>query len=220
MSSSVPVDQSNSQSVESHATAGRDRPAPKLKRCRICNREFSPRLTTQACCSANCAIVYSRGSEKRQSAAMKRVAIAEHKERVESLKTRRDWMREAQAAFNAWVRERDWNRPCISCGVLELDWTRGGSWDCGHYRSVGACPELRFEPLNAHKQCKKCNRYMSGNVVEFRFGLAARIGPENLEWLEGPHEAKKYTAEELREMTKNWRRETRAIRAKNVLGAA
>lgn len=68
----------------------------KPKKCRICRTPFVPRLTTQACCKASCAIEYARVSgEKRQSAAMKRVAAAEKRERRIALKTRKDWVREA-----------------------------------------------------------------------------------------------------------------------------
>jgi hypothetical protein len=193
----------------------------KPKKCRICRRPFTPHLTTQVCCSSHCAIQYARFSgEKRQSAAMKRVAIAEKREAKEALKTRRDWLREAQAVFNAWVRERDFNMPCISCDVSTSTWNRGGYFDSGHYRSVGACPELRFEPLNCAKQCKRCNRDLSGNVVEFRLGLLRRIGAELVDWLEGPHESKKHTVDELREIIRSCRLKTKELREKREARAA
>ena len=101
------------------------------------------------------------------------------------------------------MRLRDAGKPCISCGRYEWqipEHFTGGKVDCGHYRSVGACPELRFEPLNTHLQCKHCNRDLDGNVVEYRQGLLERIGPENLEWVEGYHPPKKYTRDQLLEM--------------------
>lgn len=59
---------------------------------------------------------------------------------------------------------------------------------------------MRFNELNAHKQCKHCNRDKSGNIVEYRINLSNRIGKHLLHWLEGPHEAKKYTISELKEL--------------------
>lgn len=98
-----------------------------------------------------------------------------------------------QAVFNRWIREvRDKDEPCISCGRHHR-----GQYHAGHYRTVGANPELRFEPLNCWKQCSACNNHLSGNIANYRPRLIERIGLEKVEWLEGPHEPKKYTCEEL-----------------------
>lgn len=120
--------------------------------------------------------------------------------RREKLKTRSQWMREAQAAFNAWIRYRDRDKPCISCGA-----TGRTSWDAGHYRSVAAAPSLRFDEDNVHKQCVPCNQHRSGNAIEYRRGLVARIGVERVEWLEREHPPKKYTIDELRLLKQDWR---------------
>ncbi len=104
----------------------------------------------------------------------------------------------SSSAASECIRDR-----CISCGKYEHEISHsggGGLWDCGHYRSVGSAPELRFEPLNAHKQCKKCNQFLSGNHVEYRFGLARRLSSDQLEWLEGPHKPKRYKVDELKEL--------------------
>lgn len=237
MSSSVPADQAYSQSDASHANAGRDRPAPKTKKCRICHRPYEPRNTLQMCCSPSCAIQYAKYSgEKRQSAAMKRVAMAEKRERKAALKSRKDWLREAQAVFNAMIRERDFFKPCISCGVRIMTIENGGAWDAGHYRSVGAAPELRFETSNVHKQCKSCNsgvirqgsrvlvahdaeRYASIHA-RYRLNLIDRIGLQQVEWLESYHEPLHPSAEWLREKIREWRAETRRMRESRESRAA
>jgi hypothetical protein len=117
----------------------------------------------------------------------------EYRSAKQKMKSRADWLREAQAAFNRYIRLRDHDKPCISCGRQHQ-----GQWHAGHYRSVGACPELRFMELNVHKQCAPCNDHLSGNIVEYRRGLIERIGIDQVEWLEGNHEAKKYTIEEIK----------------------
>lgn len=128
------------------------------------------------------------------------------REQKARLKSRGDHTRETQQAFNAYIRERDRHRPCISCGTCNPGGDpRGGVWDCSHYRSVGACPELRFEELNAHKSCKQCNRDKSGNIVEYRINLIQRLGQEAVDWLEGKHEPKKYTVEELKAIKAKYR---------------
>jgi hypothetical protein len=123
----------------------------------------------------------------------------ERKDRLETrkaldrIKTKAQWMKEAQAAFNKWIRKRDEELPCISCGKFHQ-----GQYHAGHYRTTKASPELRFEPDNVHKQCSVCNNYLSGNIVGYRIGLQFRIGTPRVEWLEGPHEPKKYSVEDLK----------------------
>ena len=140
----------------------------------------------QKTCSVNCAVEYAR----RDREAKERRA---DKVKRESLKTRSDWLREAQTAFNAWVRARDADLPCVSCGRFHT-----GAWDAGHYRSVGSTPALRFHPDNCHRQCVPCNQFKSGNAIEFRIGLLGRIGPERLAFLEGPHEPKKHSIDDAK----------------------
>lgn len=103
--------------------------------------------------------------------------------------------RSAQRAFNADIRRRDIHDNCISCNR-----PHGGQYHAGHYRSVGAHPELRFEELNCHKQCSACNNHLSGNIADYRINLIKKIGIKKVEWLEGPHEPKKYTCAELKEI--------------------
>jgi hypothetical protein len=125
------------------------------------------------------------------------------KAKLAALKPRSHWLRQAQVAFNGWIRARDADLGCISCG------TRDGKVNAGHYRSVAACPELRFEPLNVHRQCERCNTFLHGNLIHYREALKTLIWKDALEWLEGPHEPKHYTTDELRAMAAHWRAETR-----------
>lgn len=77
--------------------------------------------------------------------------------RKKALLTRGDYIKKAQSAFNAFIRERDEGKPCPSCGTYHPPMIFGGQWDCGHFMGVGARPELRFEEKNAYRQCKACN---------------------------------------------------------------
>jgi hypothetical protein len=51
-----------------------------------------------------------------------------------------------------------------------------GSIDASHYRSRGAASHLKFNVLNVHSACTRCNRQLSGNAVEYRIHLIERIG--------------------------------------------
>ena len=104
-------------------------------------------------------------------------------------------LKEAQKSFNRFIRERDKYLPCVSCGRFHE-----GQWHAGHYRTTAAAPELRYEELNCHKQCAPCNNHKSGNISEYRIELIKRIGEDKVDWIEGPHDPKKYTIEELKEI--------------------
>lgn len=188
----------------------------KQKSCKACGGKFRPSLSTQKACSVKCALDLSK-QPANQQVARKAIDQRERREikvRKEKLKSRADHLREAQAAVNEFVRLRDAHLPCISCDSMpsDHDLITGSRWDAGHYRSVGACPELRFEPLNIHRQCVKCNRNLSGNAVEYRIRLVKRIGADKVDWLEGPHSARKYTVEEIKTIKAEYRAMTKELK--------
>ena len=139
----------------------------------------------------------------RDAAKVERASI---KARKEAIKSRADWAKEAQQAFNAWVRARDDGLPCISCGRQHQ-----GQWHAGHYLSTGARPELRYTESNVHRQCAPCNTHLSGNAVLYRIGLINRIGSDAVEWLEGPHPLPKWTPDELRAIRDTYRAKLKDI---------
>ncbi len=85
--------------------------------------------------------------------------------------------KKAQEVFNKWIRERDKDQPCISCG----------SWNtahASHYFSAGKHNHLRFDEDNVHISCVFCNTFEHGNLINYRHELIKRIGIERLEALE------------------------------------
>lgn len=190
----------------------------KPKKCKApgCGKHFKPTMTTQKVCSIACAKAMAKDPKLQKVAAkaITKQARQDLQERREKLKTRREHMAEAQTAFNAYIRERDTGLPCISCdsNPSDHDLITGSRWDAGHYRSVGACPELRFEPLNVHRQCVKCNRSLSGNAVEYRIRLVKRIGADQVDWLEGPHKPQRLTIEDLQAIKALYRKKIRDLK--------
>ena len=181
-----------------------------MRKCKVCARKYEPFNSLQKACSPECALAIAKIDIKKN----------DDKKWREKKKALNDTIpiqtKKTQQAFNEYIRVRDYNKPCVSCGKYEHELkhsNRGGLWDCGHYRSVGACPELRFEPLNAHKQCKKCNQFLSGNHIEYRFGIANRLTEEQLEWLEGAHEPKRYRVQELKEICTAFKAKTKELKA-------
>ncbi|KJK19072.1 recombination protein NinG [Pseudomonas sp. 2(2015)] len=186
----------------------------KQKTCKACGGKFRPSLSTQKACSVKCALAMAPANHDKARKAIDQRKRREIKVRKEKLKTRGDYMREAQAEFNTYIRLRDQHLPCISCDSLpsDHDLITGSRWDAGHYRSVGACPELRFEPLNVHRQCVKCNRNLSGNAVEYRIRLVQRIGADRVAWLEGPHQACKHTIDDLKAIRAEYRAKIKQLK--------
>lgn len=164
----------------------------KTSKCKICRAEYIKRsIMHKLCGSADCAVAWLKLETAKKELVSQRVKRRQYAADKKRIKSRADWIKEAQQSFNKWVRLRDEGQPCISCG------SNTGKRNAGHYRSVGACPELRFEPNNCHVQCEKCNSWLSGNAIEYRINLIKKIGIGMVEWLEGPHAAKKYTIEEI-----------------------
>lgn len=123
-------------------------------------------------------------------------------------------MRKADEAFSLFIRTRD-SQPyegrafkCISCGrVLPIDQA-----DCGHYCNRQHM-SLRFSELNCHAQCRKCNRFMEGNIQDYRKGLIQKIGEAKVLILETTkHISNKISNFELELLYKHYKAETKKLK--------
>lgn len=85
--------------------------------------------------------------------------------------------RKAIETFNAWIRNRDKDEPCISCGSNSIK-------QAGHFYSAGKHNGMRFNEDNCFGQCEKCNYFLSGNLLNYRKNLEKKIGKERLEKLD------------------------------------
>jgi len=158
-------------------------------KCKICRTPYNKlNINHKTCSNIACAIELVRRDKEKK-------ARKETRERKVAVRSRADWLKLAQGKFNTWVRKRDELFTCISC-----DRHHTGQYHAGHYLSTGARPELRFDESNCHKQCSACNNHLSGNIALYRINLIKKIGLERVEWLEGPHEPKKWTIPELQEI--------------------
>lgn len=176
------------------------------KECKHCGGCFVPLRPMQSVCSPICASRLVRAQKKEIS--------ERDKARKAALKRIPDLIKEAQFAFNAFVRARDSGKPCICCGMPIGTGEVGGSFDCGHYRSTGSASHLRFHEDNAHAQRKVCNRYGAGRAVDYRLGLIQRIGLERVEALESNNEVHKWTAEELIAIKAKYKLKLKELEAK------
>jgi len=118
------------------------------------------------------------------------------------LKTTSDWMKEAQKVFNQYIRLRDKHKPCVSC-----ESKLGSKFDAGHYFSSGGHKAVTFDEDNVHGQCVACNQYKHGNLLNYQIGIEKRIGADRLLQLhEKAHQTRKYSADELQELIKKYKK--------------
>lgn len=187
---------------------------PKPKTCKnpACRDSFVPQRLGQAVCSPKCALATVEVQKAKEKKSLAQAGRRDIKVRKEALKTRGDHIREAQQAFNEYIRTRDQaaGHLCISSGK-PLDWS-GNAVDAGHYRSVGSAPHLRFDERNCHAQSKQDNRFLSGNAVDYRIGLIARIGQEAVDALESDQSVRKYTVEEIKAIKAEYRAKTKELK--------
>lgn len=174
----------------------------KAKPCRVCKHIFQPFSSLSVVCSPRCAIdLVEIKKQKKQR--------KELKEGREKLKSKSDHLKDAQTACNAYIRERDKDEPCISCGTTKPDI----QYCAGHYKTRGGHPELRFHPMNIHKQCNNyCNNKLSGNIPEYRPKLIEKIGLENVEWLEGGQQSQNLTIDDIKEIKLYYREQLKLLK--------
>lgn len=193
-------------SSEVKAEKDTKRKVPKDKCCPICESKYVPWSSTQKTCSNwQCGLAFSRQQEvdkqAREIRKQEKLQRDDLRERRERLKGVTEWQKEAQAAFNRYIRWRDFGKECASCGAAlsgSSNYLTGSAVDASHYRSRGAAAHLKFNVFNVHAACTRCNRQLSGNAVEFRIRLIKRIGLERVERLESDNTPRKFTIEYLR----------------------
>lgn len=181
-----------------------------MKKCKVCKTEFNPTRPMQKVCSPMCALEVSRQVAQKKAAKEAQEDRKKTREKLDAMRTKPQLVKVAQTAFNAFVRVRDADKPCISCGKPPS--TETNQTDAGHFRSVGSAPHMRFVEENCHGQCKHCNQFLAGNVLAYRKGLIERIGMLSVERLEADQTVRKYTREGLQEIARHYNAETRRLK--------
>ena len=187
------------------------------KKCRCCKEyslvESGIKVPLGFFCSMDCVVQHGKKGARVASDKRKRQTLTQLRDKV---KTASEWRVEAQTAFNAYVRHRDRDLPCISCDSIGEHDGLGGYWDAGHYRSRGAAKHLSFHLHNCHKQCHKCNRYLSGNIVEYRKRLIMNIGLERVDKLENNNDIVRHDIAYLKRVKSIFTRKLRIKRSFNA----
>ena len=198
---------------------------PARRKCAHCREWFHPAREGQVVCSFECASAIgkkqtAKARESAKARAVKRQRESEkegrqrHRAKRESFKTKAQWDKEAQSAFNRYIRIRDEGKPCVSCGsplIGKSNYLTGSAIDASHYRSRGAASQLKFNVFNVHSACTRCNRQLSGNAVEYRIHLIERIGLDRVERLEADNEPRRFDIPYLQRIKSIFTRRARAL---------
>lgn len=167
------------------------------RKCKICKIPIPAASRSETIyhklgfCGEEHTVQFGRNKAK---VARERQQAKETKQARERLKTRTEWLNDAQAVFNQYIRLRDAHLPCVSCGTTSLD----VQYHAGHYRTRKAAPQLRFDEKQVWKQCATCNNHLSGNLIEYRRELLKRIGEAELDRIESDNSQSKWTIDDAK----------------------
>ncbi|PVW24787.1 recombination protein NinG [Klebsiella pneumoniae] len=186
---------------------------PARRKCAHCREWFHPAREGQVVCSFECSEIGKKQTAKAREAAKAR-AVKRQREfekegrqrrraKRESFKTKAQWDKEAQSAFNRYIRRN----PLIG----KSNYLTGSAIDASHYRSRGAASHLKFNVFNVHSACTRCNRQLSGNAVEYRIHLIERIGLDRVERLEADNELRRFDIPYLQRIKSIFTRRARAL---------
>lgn len=168
----------------------------KLKHCPKCNLDLPRNAFTsvQAKYCLNC--LRFRKLEQRNEMMQRSISREKNKkQKTKVVQSVADLKKVAQKLVNKYVRLRDKDLTCISCGG------DCGKDDAGHYIAQGSSGALRYNLDNIHKQGVGCNRFKHGNLILYRINLVKKIGADGVEWLENHrNDIKKWQREELLEI--------------------
>ena len=177
----------------------------KPKKCKTCGEKYTPKNNTlEPCPKYECRLVLWDKANKKLAAQAKKIQREERKKLKESTKKLSQYEAEAKREFQKYIRLRDENKPCISCGTYTCD-----EWAGGHYYPAGHYSGLIFDERNCHKQCNQyCNKHLNGNIHEYRKGLIKRFGIDFVQQLDNDanlQRKRKYDKFELIEIKEKYK---------------
>lgn len=175
----------------------------KIRKCRQCGEEYKQTRPLQVICSFGCAAQYARKQEEKKE----RKETAEKKK---GLLTHGDYLKLLETVFNTYIRERDKDKPCISCDkpAGQYTLTAGHFWPAGNYSF------LRFHEDNVNGQCWwNCNKNKHGNVGEYRIRLTKKIGEARVKYLDDNREKDyKLSIPEIKELIREYKFKLKELR--------
>lgn len=202
--------------LRSTAPAKSSAPLLRMRKCPVkkggCGSMFQPAREKQIACLADgCAQAVGAwiAADKAKTARKEEAKL--DRARRESMKGAPELKREAQDAFNRYVRFRDAGKGCLVCGVTLVLGGFGGGFDAGHIRSRSNADNLRFDERNVHGQCKPCNAAGATKDWQMREAADRRLGHEVAAELYADNRVIKWQRDQLREIRDTYRAKARQL---------
>ncbi len=168
----------------------------RKRKCKTCRETFRPEREGEVVCSTDCAIPFARELVQKEKRKAKKQFRAEDKSVL---------MKLAQQVFNKYIRLRDKDMPCISCGH-----TGNRQRHAGHFMPVGSNGHIRFDESNCHSQCSICNNHKSGNLAEYEPNLVLKIGQDEVNRLKHKF-TRAYDVEELKDIIETYKQKVKEL---------
>jgi hypothetical protein len=171
-----------------------------MPRCKNCKEKFVPAHFNQKYCfKEECVKVWCKvADEKRWK---EKVRVFKKQTEMKSLP------KLAKYHFHQYIRLRDKDAGCISCGKPLI-----GKYDAGHFWNSNNHAYVRFNEDNVHAQCVTCNQHLHGNLLEYQKRLRIKIGNDRYDHLELiRHKDVQWTAEHYNGIIKSYKQKVKKM---------
>jgi hypothetical protein len=173
----------------------------RTKKCKSCGEQFTPYNSLQKYCTKEDCVRVWVATEKEK--AWKKTKA----KKKEELMTVQDYIKLAQQVFNKYIRLRDKDKGCISCGKALTS-----KFDAGHYFNANNHWNVRFDEDNVYGQCVECNQWKHGNLIMYQLHLIDWLGGERYDALvDRAYKTRKYTIEELKEIIAAYKKKIKEL---------
>ena len=145
----------------------------KEPKCKICGGKHYAAFCFQA---PRKAIKVNKPIVKKISKPIKRTAI-----KSQPQSNRAKLVKEADRVFSTYIRKKSSINGycrCVTCGTRD----KWQNMDNGHYLSRRYM-QIRYDEMNCHVQCKRCNQTLSGNLTKYKDYLIKTYGFDPTEML-------------------------------------
>jgi hypothetical protein len=175
----------------------------KKGKCPSCNKLGTlKRFGLTYLCNSECAFQLARKKKTidKGSKIKKKEAASEFRQLKENTpKTRKA---ASKISCHTYIRARDVGKPCITCPKLLVE----GDFDAGHFMESGNFSFTRYHEDNIHGQCKKCNRFKGGMLIEYEKNIRLKLGDEKVDWIHAnKNKVTKRTIEDYRDIEKHYK---------------
>jgi hypothetical protein len=161
--------------------------------------------------SRECASLYALGKSRQAKTKAERKL---YRERKQAIKPKSTLMQEADKAFQAYIRYRDKDLPCINTGQY-IAWDDNQS-DAAHFISKAANTAMRYDLRNCHKSTKASNAMQEKYIHDYRNNLFKRLGEERFAKFEADRQywathQRKFSVEYLERVKRIFRKKKRVL---------